>query len=222
MKLKNYKLEEQPREKLHRQGVANLSDTELLALIIRQGDQQENVLELSRKILGKYSLAELSIINVVELTKNKGIGKAKASQIVACFELSRRFEANNVKKVNISQPKDIANQYLPKIRNLQQEHLFAVYLDSQRNILKEEMLFKGTLDASVVHAREVFRPALQHNAASVIILHNHPSGDPTPSDTDIATTEYLQDSGNMLRIELLDHIILGEGCYFSFKEKNII
>lgn len=222
MKIKNFKIEEQPREKLYRQGKTVLSNTELLALIIRQGDQQENVIDLSRKILNQYSLQSLATANVAMLQKIKGIGRAKASQIIACFELARRMQAIKVTRKQINQPKDIALQYMSKIKGLNQEHIFGVYLDTQNQIIKEELLFKGTLDSSVVHAREVFTPAVQNNAAQVIVLHNHPSGNPEPSDADIATTKYLQESGTMLRIELLDHIILGENSYFSFKEKKII
>jgi DNA repair protein RadC len=199
-----------------------LSNTELLALIIRQGDQQENVLDLSRKILNQYSLQSLSTTNVAMLQKIKGIGRAKASQIIACFELARRMQSVKVTKKQINQPKDIALQYMSKVKGLKQEHIFGIYLDTQNQIIKEELLFKGTLDSSVVHAREVFTPAVQNNAAYVIVLHNHPSGNSEPSEADIATTKYLQESGNMLRIELLDHIILGEDSYFSFKEKKII
>lgn len=219
LKIKDISAENRPRERLEKLGPSALSDGELLAIILRSGTVRENVLDLSNRLLGEHNIRSLSQTRVGELKRIFGIGKAKSCQIVACFELGRRLAAypDNGNHI-INSPGDIAKVLIPKMRNLKKEQFRGIYLDSKNRILREEVISLGSLDASLVHPREVFRTAISEAAAKVIIAHNHPSSDPTPSDEDIRLTNQLIEAGKIVNIKVLDHIIIGGSKYISMKD----
>ena len=222
-KIKDLLKSERPREKLAKHGVSALSDAELLAVILRTGTYKENAIELSRELLKKFNIKILSRIDITRLKKIFGIGEAKACQITACFELGRRLALFRKEKTQkISRPKDIAALIYPKLAGLKKEHLIGIYLDSRKRIVKEETIFIGSLNASIVHPREIFEIALNEGAVAVILMHNHPSGDIRPSDEDIKITRELAKAGEMLGIDVLDHIIIAEKKYFSMREKGFL
>lgn len=179
-----------------------------------------NVVELSNGILKKFGNGKLASATVEELKDVHGLGAAKACEIVACFELGRRMLKDKPAALLLS-PEQVANE-LKDIRNHKKEHFVIFYLDSRNNEVQREIISVGTLNASIVHPREVFELAIQHSAAHVIVAHNHPSGDPEPSDEDKILTDRLVEAGKILGIELLDHIIITSNTHYSFKEKGLI
>jgi len=222
-KIKDLPISERPRERLLKQGVSALSDAELIAIILRTGTAKENAVELALELLKKFSLKELSRINIAKLEKIFGIGEAKACQIAACFELGRRLAlSRNEKMQKISHPKDVVSIISPKLENQKREHLIGIYLNSRRKILKEETIFIGTLDASLIHPREIFKIALDESAAAIILAHNHPSGSLKPSLEDIKITKELMKIGKLFGIKLLDHIIICGKKYFSMMKKGLL
>lgn len=223
MKIKSLPLEERPREKLIKHGSKSLTNSELLAIILRTGNKKENVISLSNELFSKYTIKSLSRINTSKLMKELGIGIAKACQIVSCFELGRRLSSfREEKNSSIKNAKDIVKIFLHEMKDLKQEHFKTVYLDSRNKLIKEKTIFIGSLEESIVHSREIFKQALEENSSSIILVHNHPSGDPNPSMADIEATQEIIKAGDLLGIKILDHIIIGEKKYFSFKEKNLI
>jgi DNA repair protein RadC len=215
---------ERPQEKLLRYGADTLSNPELLALILRTGTSDENIVSLCSRVLkeagGLNGLLEYSAEEYMRL---KGIKTAKAAQLLALSELSKRFKSyKSGDEYKISQPKDAAMLIMESMRHLKQEILKVLLLNTKNIIIAEKDISKGSLNSSIVHPREVFNEAVKRSCASIIICHNHPSGDPTPSNEDINITHRLKDSGNILGIELLDHIIIGNGIYVSLKEKGIL
>ena len=215
--------EERPRERLIKNGALALSDSELLAIILRTGSKKENVINLSKRILGKYNIKQLSQINITQLMKVHGIKESKAAQILACFEIARRLESfNRVEKPKISSPEDVYRRLFPRMREQKKEMFIELCLDTKNQILKEEVISVGSLNANVVHPREVFKLALTESAAHIIVAHNHPSGDPTPSREDIEITKKLAETGNIMGITVLDHVIIGDGRHFSMKEAGHI
>lgn len=215
--------EERPRERLIKNGASALSDSELLAIILRTGSKQENVINLSQRILGEYNIKQLSQINITQLMKVHGIKESKAAQISACFEIARRLESfNSVEKPKISSPEDVYRRLFPRMREQKKEMFIELCLDTKNQILKEEVISVGSLNANVVHPREVFKLALTESAAHIIVAHNHPSGDPTPSREDIEITKKLVETGNIMGITVLDHVIIGDGRHFSLKEAGHI
>lgn len=219
MKIKDLPKVERPREKLEKYGPEKLSNSELLAILLRTGAKGVNVVELSNKILKQFSGAGLAKATVVELKKTFGLGAAKACEIAACFELGRRL-LQNKQSVLLLSPKDIWDQ-LKDIRDHKKEHFVVFYLDARNQEIKRETISVGTLNANLVHPREVFEPAIQHSAAQIIIAHNHPSGDPEPSSEDIAITKRLTEAGKLLGIEVVDHIVVTKERFASFKEKSM-
>jgi len=215
--------EERPRERLIKNGASALSDSELLAIILRTGSKKENVINLSQRILGEYNIKQLSQINLTQLMKIHGIKESKATQISACFEIARRLESfNSVEKPKISSPEDVYRRLFPRMREQKKEMFIELCLDTKNQILKEEIISVGSLNANVVHPREVFKLALTESAAHIIVAHNHPSGDPTPSREDIEITKKLVETGNIMGITVLDHVIIGDGRHFSMKEAGHI
>ena len=223
MNIKSLPFDERPREKLIKHGPRTLTDSELLAIILRTGNKKESVIGLSNKLFNKYNLKSLSRIKITSLKKQLGIGDAKACQIIACFELGKRLAAfKEDKKPIIKNAKDVVKLFLPEMSVLEKEHFKGVYLDTRKRIIKQENIFIGSLNESVVHPREIFKIALDENAATIIILHNHPSGDPNPSSYDIEMTKELVKAGDLLGIQILDHIIIGGKKYVSLREKGLI
>ncbi|AKB32451.1 DNA repair protein RadC [Methanosarcina siciliae HI350] len=215
--------EERPRERLIRNGPESLSNAELLGIILRTGSREENVISLCSRILKEYNIKQLSLANVSRLTQVHGVGKAKAAQIAAVFELARRLEIFvEEPKRKICSPRDVYSLMYPRMREQKKEKFITLYLDTKNQILKEEVVSIGSLNASIVHPREVFKSALLESSASVIMVHNHPSGDPSPSREDIMVTEKLVEGGKLLGIDILDHIIIGDGRYVSLKDEGFV
>ncbi len=211
---------ERPREKLMHYGPEKLSDAELLAILLRTGGKGINVVNLSKKILRKFSKIKLPEARLKELKNTYGLGAAKSCEIIACFELGRRM-LQNKKAVLILSPKDVWRE-LKDIRNNKKEHFIIFYLDARNQEIKREIISIGSLNANLVHPREVFEPAVRHTAAQIIIAHNHPSGDPEPSEDDLEITKRLVKAGKILGIEIIDHIIVAKGSFLSFKDKKLI
>jgi len=206
---------EKPREKLIQQGLHSLSSQELLAIILSQGTKKEEVLTMSRRILKEYGEKSIAFeTNVKKLKKSLDIPITKACQIVACFELGRRFFQKKGKQVFIRSAKDIY-KYLQDMRDLEKEHLRGIYLDSRNAVLHNELISIGSLTANIAHPREIFSPALEYSATSVILVHNHPSGNVKPSKADIEITKQLVAAGKNLGIHLLDHVIIAKNKFAS-------
>ena len=220
MKIKDLPKVDRPREKLEKYGPERLSDSELLAILLRTGSEGVNVVELSSKIMKKFSGVGLAKASVKELKSTFGLGAAKACEIVACFELGRRL-LQNKQSVLLLSPQDVWDQ-LKDIRDNKKEHFVIFFLDARNQEIKREIISVGSLNANLVHPREVFEPAVRHLAAQVIIAHNHPAGDLDPSDHDIEITKRLAEAGEVLGIELVDHIIVTKNSFTSFKEKQLL
>lgn len=220
-------VDERPRERLIKYGVESLSLQELLSLIFGRGIKGESVMDLSRKIIGTFgSLDKLSQTSVEELKLFRGLGLAKACQLKACFEIAKRLmneENLNVdKNTVIKSPSDIFPLLKEKINNFNKEHFIVTSLDSRNKIISIDIISIGTLNSSLIHPRETFEIAIKNHAAGIIICHNHPSGELKPSEDDLIVTNNLIRSGQLLGIEIADHLIISKKNYFSFKEKKII
>lgn len=207
---------EKPREKLLAEGSKSLSAQELLAVLLSTGTIKEDVLSMSSRILKEYGeKALLSRSDPKALSEDLAIPLTKAMQIVAAGELGRRFfHRNGAGRAVIRTAADVY-AYATNIRTLPKEHLHGLYLDRHYQLVHDELLSVGTVDASIIHPREVFKPALEYSAAAVILVHNHPSGICTPSQADRVITEQLRKAGNLLCVDLIDHVIVSEGCYES-------
>jgi DNA repair protein RadC len=215
---------ERPREKLIRYGAETLSNGELLAIILRTGNSNENIVNLSNRILKESGgLNGLLISSSEDFLSLRGIGEAKAAQLLALAEISKRFKSfRSGDEYKISQPKDAADLVMESMRHLKQECLKVIMLNTKNIVIAIKDASLGSLNSSIVHPREVFCEAIKKSSASIIISHNHPSGDPTPSSEDINLTHRIKECGKLIGIELLDHIIIGDGCYVSLKEKGIL
>lgn len=224
MKIKDIPLENRPRERLSKNGPSVLSDSELLAVILQKGTSKDNVIDMSNKLLSKYPIEQLSDMTLSELQEIDGIGPAKSMQIVSLFEFMKRHnKAKNSKKiVTIESAKDVFNYFVEILDNKKKEHFYILLLDSKNQIINHSLISVGLLDASPIHPREVFKEAIKNSAASIVLIHNHPSGDPTPSEQDNEVTQLLINSGDMLGIKVIDHLIIGNNNFYSFKEKSKI
>jgi DNA repair protein RadC len=222
--IRDFPQAERPRERLLTDGPESLSNHELLAIILRTGTKDESVLQLSSRLLKKFEgLRMLKDATVEEITSIKGIGLAKAVQIIASLELGRRIGRLQYEdRYVIRSPEDAAKYVMEDMRFLTQEHFVSVYLNTKNQVIHKKTIFIGSLNASIVHPREVYKEALKRSAASIICIHNHPSGDPTPSREDIEVTKRLAECGKIIGIELLDHLIIGEQKYVSLKEKGYV
>lgn len=219
-KIKDWSHEDRPREKLEQRGPAALTDAELLAILIGSGTQRITALDLAKTLLNEYeNIAELAKCNFQELRQFKGIGKVKAIKLVASFEMLRRMQAHRpAKKTKIKTPEDVAEKFIPVLRDLKKEIFRVVLLDSANQIIRDVTISEGTLNASLVHPREVFKAAIDERAASVILLHNHPSGNPEPSAEDISITEQLRQAGKIMGIPVRDHIIVAGAQFTSLAQ----
>ena len=219
--------EERPYEKCLRYGAGRLSNVELLAVLLRTGTKGMNSLELAKSILeapsGEESLLNIHQITLQKLKRLRGIGKVKAVQILCLSELAKRLAKASAKEGLVFHlPVTIAEYYMEEMRHQKQEHMKLLMLDTKSKLLGESNISKGTVNASLVSPRELFIEALDCGAVSIILLHNHPSGDPTPSQADILFTKRVKEAGELIGILLLDHIIIGNNCYISFAEQNMI
>ena len=216
-------LAERPRERLLHVGASSLSNAELLAILLRTGSSNESVLMLAQKILAELeTLHNLYDVTIEELTKIKGVGPAKAVQLKAAIELGKRIVLQSpIDRVSIRSPKDVSHYIMEDMRYLKQEHFIALLLNTKNQIIGKETVTVGTLNSSLVHPREVFKPAIKKSSSAIIVVHNHPSGDPTPSKEDIDVTNRLIKAGELLGIDVLDHIVIGDNAYISLKEKGL-
>ena len=213
---------ERPREKLIKYGVNKLSNIELLAILLRTGRKGENVLAFANRFLHNTSLEKLSDFSFEEFRKISGIGPAKACELLACVELGRRiFEHKKIKIAQLLSPQDVFDN-LKDIRLSKKEHFVVFFLDSRNQEIKREVISIGTINASLVHPREVFEPAVKYLAVQIILAHNHPSGTLEPSEDDLTVNKRLSESGKLLGIEVLDHIIVTKDSFISFKEKGLL
>ncbi len=219
-KIKDLPKIERPREKLIQYGPARLSNSELLAIILRSGKKGENVIDLANKILKKFKAENLPAISFDELKVFPGLGPAKACEVLACFELGKRLLKGKIAGLYLK-PEDIWKE-LKDIRDHKKEHFVIFFLDSRNQEIKREVISVGSLNANLVHPREVFEPAVKNLAAQVILAHNHPSGDPEPSEDDLELNKRLVEAGRILGIEVIDHIVISKNGYLSFKEKGLL
>ncbi|MEA3186901.1 MAG: repair protein RadC [Chthoniobacter sp.] len=220
--------QDRPREKLASQGAAALSDSELIAILLRTGVPGANAVDVARELLQRYqSLSGLARCSVQELSKIKGVGMAKAVQLAAAFGLGARLARESLSKSKIDSPELVYDLLGSDMRALHRESLRAILLDTRYHLLRIEEVALGSLNESIAHPREIFRPAIIYSAYAVIVVHNHPSGDPSPSEADHRLTRRLAEAAQLLQITLLDHIIIGAPRekgppYFSFKEAGIL
>jgi DNA repair protein RadC len=222
--LREVPTEERPRERMLQYGAGALSHAELLAIILRTGTVSESAVRLASRILSESGgLRSLVDMSKDQLTQIKGIGDAKALQILAGIELGRRIAKSTFsERITIRSPKDIANLMSEELRYLQKEHFVCLFLNTKNHVLAQETLSMGSLNASIVHPREVFRAAIKRSSASIVCVHNHPSGDPTPSPEDIQLTHRLVEAGTIIGIEVLDHVIIGDQRFISLKEEGFM
>lgn len=214
---------DRPRERIEKYGPQALSNAELLAILLRVGMAGENVIQLSQRLLADFQgLRGLHQASFDDVCRKKGIGPAKAAQILAAIELGRRIRLETVEeKAAIHSPGDAAALVEYEMSALQQEHLWVINLDTRNRLINIERLYQGSLNASTVRVGELFRGAIQKNAAGIIVVHNHPSGDPAPSPEDINLTRAIAQAGKLLDIELLDHLVIGRGRFISLKERGL-
>ncbi|WP_035532005.1 RadC family protein [Halobacillus kuroshimensis] len=222
--IKDVPKQDRPRERLIELGPAHLSNQELLAILLGSGTKQESVMELSNRLLVHFEgMTLLKDAAIEELTAIKGIGAAKAVQLLAAVELGKRMhKMKPVERYMIRSPEDGADFIMEEMRDLKQEHFICLFLNTKNQVLHRQTIFIGSLNASIVHPREVYKEAVKRSAASIICAHNHPSGDPTPSQEDIQVTQRLKECGKMIGIELLDHIVIGDRTFISLKEKGYL
>jgi len=207
-----------PREKLKEYGIHALSDNELIALILGHGTKKENIFDCSKRILEQFDHNELVNLDKIEdFRKNFSLGNTQSAQLMAVFELGKRFFRSSVDEKYIRTPEQVY-EHLKKMENLQKEHCIGLYLNARYRLIYEETLCIGGLNAISIHPREVLKPAIEHNAYAIIIAHNHPSGDPNPSEEDLKATKYLEQTSEIMNIPLLDHIIIGKNSYKSLHE----
>jgi len=215
--------DERPRERLITHGPSTLSEAQLLAIIIRNGSAGRSAVDLGRDLLDKFgNLAGMEQAGIQELCTVEGIGRAKATGIRAAIELGRRYQKPSLAGASFCSSSDVAAYYRPRMKDSKKETFRCALLDTKNKIIREEVVSIGSLSASLVHPRETFKAAVRESAAAVIFVHNHPSGDIKPSQEDILLTKRLVQVGEMIGIQVLDHIIIGDGGHFSFKDNGLL
>ena len=223
--IKDIPLNERPRERLINKGVEYLSNEDLLAILLKTGTKENSVKVLANNILKQLDdINNLKEINLERLVKIKGIGKAKACELLAAIELGKRLnqEIDNLNQIKIYSSNSIYEYYQDKLKDKLQEFFYCVYLDTKNHIIKDKLLFIGTINESLIHPREIFKEAYLLSASSIICVHNHPSGNVTPSNNDIIMTKQLIEVGKILGIKVLDHIIIGKNNYYSFNDNSLV
>ncbi|KAF0180310.1 MAG: DNA repair protein RadC [Nitrospirae bacterium] len=225
--IKEWPEAERPRERLLKHGAENLSDAQLLAILLRTGNKDASAVQLGLSLLDVYktlsSIESASLRDMQKHTELKGIGSAKLSQIKAAFELGRRLlREESGSQSHFSSSQAVHSYFASRLRHLKKELFVALFLDAKNKLIREYRVSEGTLTNSLIHPREAFKQAVKESAAAVIFVHNHPSGDPTPSHDDLAVTRRLRDVGELLGIPVLDHIIIGDETYVSLKEKGVL
>jgi DNA repair protein RadC len=218
-------LEDRPREKLSLRGAQNLTDAELLAILLRTGSKGKSVIQIAQELIKKNgNLAMLASNSFSQMTKIFGIGNDKAAALLAAFELSRRIQSQSkwFSDKKISSPGEIADIFIPILMDELKERFIVVCLNSANKIIKYEVISVGNLNSSIVHPREVFKVAIENNSASIILIHNHPSGNPDPSNEDISITKKMVETGTIMSIPVFDHIIIAGKSFTSFVERRLI
>lgn len=214
---------ERPRERLLSYGPQALANAELLAIILRTGTRDENVIRVAQRLLATFGgLTGLARASNSELIKAKGLGSAKVAQVKAALELGRRLVVEAPEERHqIRSPADAANLLMTEMSLLEQEHMRVMLLDTKNRVLATKEVYKGSLNTSLIRVGELFREAVRANCASLIVVHNHPSGDPTPSPEDVAVTKQIVEAGRLLDVDVLDHVIIGQGRFVSLKERGL-
>lgn len=223
--IKEIPLNDRPREKMAANGAAVLTDAELIAILLRTGTAEKSAIDIASEMTadgGLYKrLAGITRLN--ELTNIKGLGQAKAATVLAALEIGRRIaSAKPLEKIHLSCPQDVADFLMPRLRYAAKEQFVVILLNSKNKVIGTEVVSEGSLSSSVVHPREVYAPAMLHHAAAIMVAHNHPSGDPKPSFEDEEVTRMLSCSGKVLGIPMIDHVIIGDGNYYSFLENEAL
>ncbi len=225
MKIKEMSITERPIEKMALYGKETLSNCELIAILLKTGTTKLSSLQLAEKVINQNAegLRSLANITLEELMSIDGIGQAKAATLVAAIELGKRLSLSEaMERGKISCVEDVVNIFMEKMRYLKQEIFEVLMMDTKGNIISKENISVGDLNSSIVHPREAFKSAIKKSAAAVIFIHNHPSGDPSPSSEDISITKRLIEAGNILGISVLDHIVIGDGVFVSMKAMELI
>ena len=223
-KVKDWPRDERPRERLIKHGAENLSDAQLLAIILRTGSGGKGVLALAMELLDRFKgLREIDCASLSDLSDVKGLGLAKIAQLKAAFALGKRLMSESLEgNAAFSSSRMVHSYFSPRFKNVKKEVFLSLLLDTKNRLIKEVKVSEGTLTNSLIHPREAFREAIRESAAAVLFVHNHPSGDPEPSRDDIAVTERLKATGDIVGIKVLDHVIIGDGRYVSLREKGIM
>jgi DNA repair protein RadC len=226
MKIKDLPDSSKPRERFLKHGPEALSDAELFAIVLRTGTRGkkgmrgENVIEMANRLINEYGLEKLSECSLTELQKIKGIGPSKAMQILTIAELQKRINQSRKPIKKITCAEDVFNYFHERLKDKKEEHFYVLMLNNQNNIIAEQEISKGILDASIIHPREVFKPAIKNSASKIILVHNHPSGNPEPSREDLEITDKLTKAGDQIGIKILDHVIVGGEEFWSWKEES--
>jgi len=222
LSVREWPVSEQPREKLARHGEASLSTAELLAIVLRTGSAREDAVALAQRLLvGRGGLAGLADASTVELATEHGIGPAKGAELKAALELGKRLLEQRAERPHVHSPADVANLMMLEMGLLQQEVMRTVLLNTKNHVIASPVIYQGSLNTAVVRVGELFREAIRHHCLSIIVVHNHPSGDPTPSPEDVAVTRDLVAAGKLLDIEVLDHLVIGHQRFVSLKERGL-
>ena len=225
MSIKFLAEDDRPREKFLLKGKSALSDSELLAIILGSGNNEDSAVELARKILASvdYNWQKLSKLSIKDLMKFKGIGEAKASSVDAALEIGRRKAAQEIpEKEKVTSVNDLYKIFSQYLSDLQTEEFWAIFLDQKNHVIYKTQISKGGISGTLVDVRVIFRIAIEHLATSVVVAHNHPTGNLTPSQPDISITRRIKEAGYLLDIKLLDHLIIGENSFFSFSEQGLL
>ena len=224
----NLPSEQRPREKLVNLGAASLSDAELLAIFLRTGVQGESAIDIGKKLIIKHgSLAQLGRLEAKEIAQEKGLGLAKASQLLACFELGARVAKESLQQTKMDDPHRVAQFLRPIIGNRRTETLLVIVVDRKLNLIKYQEISQGDVSSTIAHPRDILRPVIIHQGEGLILAHNHPSGDPTPSIADRTITERVADAAKLMNVRLFDHLIIGQNSdnhsdYYSFSESGLL
>ena len=226
LSVKEWPASERPREKLERHGASALSNAELLAIVLRTGTQREDVVTLAQRLLThKGGIVGLSNATMTELAAEHGLGLAKSAQLKAALELGRRLLVlvadPSAARVQVRSPADVANLLMLEMGLLEQEVMRTVLLNTKNHVIASPVIYQGSANTAVIRVGELFREAVKHNAVSLIVVHNHPSGDPTPSPEDVAVTREIVAAGKLLDVDVLDHLVIGHQRYVSLKEKGL-
>jgi DNA repair protein RadC len=224
--IKDWPEDERPREKLLKRGPEALTDAELLALILRTGDAASgrSALDMGRDLLREFGdLRGLAAAAVTDICRGKGTGPAKAACVKAALELANRVKSRRIERNDrYTSPDQVFEHYHLSYRDRRKEYFLALLLDGKNRVIREVKISEGSLNQSIVHPREVFSPAVRESAAAVILVHNHPTGDPAPSREDIEITKRLKEAGDIMGVKVLDHIIIGDGSYLSFSSRGML